>query len=406
MMSNEYKTWKELRADFANYTRAERNGIIVLAVLCLLGSLYMLYDRNFRVEEYDYTEALLELEEAFGKEEKAIVVKEVELFQFNPNTVTENEMLRLGFEKRAISTFMKYRNSGAKFRNEKDLVRVYSIDSSDIARVRDYLVFHTPKENSSRSKKSKPFKKLSPPTLFDFDPNTVSKEDLMRLGLSKKVIKTMLNFRNKATFRKPSDVAKIYGLKENQFKSLLPYIKIAAPKKQYLADERFIDSAAVKVKQKRFTEANYASDVVEKKSIDINRATEEEWQRIDGIGPTYARMINKFRSKLGGFYSIEQIGETYGLPDSTYQKIVPYVKVTEPTTRIQINLIKHDSLAKHPYLSYKQAKVVTNYRAQHGPYRGPKDVFKVRIFSREKWERIVPYLDYETAVDTFNHDMN
>jgi len=408
-MSNDYKTWKELKAEFVKYTRAERNGIIILASLCLIGAGYRLYDRyQFRNSEYDYTEVIAELEKALGNDTgqglEKIKSKKIELFKFNPNTVNKEEMLRLGFKERAIATFMKYRNSGAKFRSEKDFAKVYSIDSTDIARVKDYMFFTPPTKSSFKPKNSAPKKKFQAPTLFDFDPNLAKANDLKKLGLSEKVIRTLLNFRKKGSFRKASDLAKIYGLSEAKYQALLPYIKIEQPEKTFRKQVAIVDSGVVKTYSPEYKKARYPTDEVAKKSIDINRATEEEWQRIDGIGPAYAQMINKFRSKLGGFYAVSQIGDTYGIPDSVYQKILPFVKVSEPLTRIQINLIKSDSLARHPYLSYKEAKVITNYRAQHGPYTGPKDVFKVKIFSKEEWERIVPYLDYETAVDTFNHD--
>ncbi|NJL77073.1 MAG: helix-hairpin-helix domain-containing protein, partial [Saprospiraceae bacterium] len=38
----------------------------------------------------------------------------------------------------------------------------------------------------------------------------------------------------------------------------------------------------------------------------------------------YANRIVKFREALGGFASVEQVAETYQLPDSTFQKIKPF----------------------------------------------------------------------------------
>lgn len=62
---------------------------------------------------------------------------------------------------------------------------------------------------------------------FDFNPNTISESDLNRLGLSEKVIKTILMFRSKGgTFRKVDDLNKIFGITNATFQKLKPYIKL------------------------------------------------------------------------------------------------------------------------------------------------------------------------------------
>ncbi len=405
-MANEYKSWRELRDAFFTYTRAERNGIFVLVTLIVLLNCYHLYCKFFRVETYDYSAAIAEIDAAF-EDSKEITEAKISLFEFNPNFVTEEEMLKLGFKSRAIKTFLKYRSAGAKFRNINDFEKVYSIDSLDIERVKDYIVFDQPKSTHKNQKRKPSTKtkvvKSAAPTLFDFDPNTASEKDLKRLGISQRVAKTMLKFRSKGAFRKPSDLSKIYGLRKDQFEKLLPFIKIKQHKSTAKHKVKSLEDSSIEAGSKKLDFRKKWVDTVAYKSIDINRATVEEWQRIDGIGPTYAKMINKYRSKLGGFFDVSQVGETYGIPDSVFQKVIPFVKSSSPLEKIPINFILTDSLAKHPYLTWKQANVITNYRSKHGPFSSPREIAKVKIFTKEKWERIVPYLDYETAVDTFDH---
>ena len=401
---NEYKSFKELRDAFFNYTRAERNGIYVLVVILILVGTYKLIDKFYWMSGPSYTPIEQKVDSSkITKEE--VATQKTKYFPFDPNTVSKEEMLLLGFKEKAIKTFMNYRSTGAKFKNVADFERVYSIHKEDIERLREYIQFASDKKNIPTKKKAfktPEIKEKKAPALFYFDPNTATEAELSRLGLSNKVVKTMLKFRKRGSFRKTSDLAKIYGLSDEQFEQLLPFIKIKpkerpvyTPKKNYrdtIADQSYI----------KHKKPSYAKDTVAYKSIDINKATNEEWQRINGIGPTYAKMINNFRGKLGGFYQVEQIAETYGLPDSVFQKIVPYVKESSPPFKIPINQIPIDSLAKHPYLTWKQARVVINYRTHHGPYKGPNDIAKVKIFTKEKWESIVPYLDYRVEVDTIN----
>jgi DNA uptake protein ComE-like DNA-binding protein len=61
--------------------------------------------------------------------------------------------------------------------------------------------------------------------------------------------------------------------------------------------------------------------------IDINSADTTSFIALPGIGSKLAARIINFRDKLGGFYSVAQVGETFGLPDSTFQKIKQYLKL-------------------------------------------------------------------------------
>ena len=62
---------------------------------------------------------------------------------------------------------------------------------------------------------------------FRFNPNTVSLEDLMRLGFSEKQAQSILNYRAKGgRFRRPADFAKSYVVADSVFDRLEPYIDI------------------------------------------------------------------------------------------------------------------------------------------------------------------------------------
>ena len=67
--------------------------------------------------------------------------------------------------------------------------------------------------------------------------------------------------------------------------------------------------------------------------IDVNTADTTAFISLPGIGSKLAARIITFREKLSGFYSVEQIGETYGLPDSTFQKIKQYLKLDNASVK-------------------------------------------------------------------------
>ncbi|RMF31225.1 MAG: helix-hairpin-helix domain-containing protein, partial [Bacteroidetes bacterium] len=132
-------------------------------------------------------------------------------------------------------------------------------------------------------------------------------------------------------------------------------------------------------------------------TLDINRSSEEDWQRLRGIGPTYARRIVHFREKLGGFSSIEQVGETYNLPDSVFQKIRPHLQPSPIFRPLPLNRADFETLNAHPYIRYRQARFLVRYREQHGPIPNAAAFRKAAygVFSESEIERLLPYLDFK-----------
>ncbi len=156
--------------------------------------------------------------------------------------------------------------------------------------------------------------------LSNFDPNTIDYDGLIKLGLNGKIAHTIINYRNKGgKFYKPDDIKKIYGLNEDQAKELIPYIRISSTQKGNKYNEPF------KEKTK-----NYPKQITKKiKPIDINSATAEEWKSLPGIGDVLSNRIVKFRSKLHGFSSVQDVKRTYGLSDSAFQFILPYLSLSD-----------------------------------------------------------------------------
>lgn len=130
--------------------------------------------------------------------------------------------------------------------------------------------------------------------------------------------------------------------------------------------------------------------------ISINQADEKEWAQLWGIGEVLSRRIVLFRDKMGGFTHIDQVGQTYGLADSVFQRIRPKLRLETPHKRWPVNQLSAEELAQHPYISVRQAKALITYREKSGPFSSPVAFQEMRIFSREEHQRLAPYLDFST----------
>jgi competence ComEA-like helix-hairpin-helix protein len=220
--------------------------------------------------------------------------------------------------------------------------------------------------------------------MFNFDPNAATESELLRLGLPAWTVRSILNYRAKGGgFRSKDDFRKIYNLKTEDYSRLEPYIVFS----QIAASREAPRSATFS--------GGDSPKWATPKTLDINQAELEEWQRLPGIGEKRAQQIMQFRTALGGFVSVEQLGEMYGLPDSVFQKIRPMLVLAAGAVRkINLNAASPEELDKHPYISPKQAKLVVAYREQHGAFSSVDELTKIAAFTDKKWlEKLRPYLD-------------
>ena len=218
---------------------------------------------------------------------------------------------------------------------------------------------------------------------FYFDPNTLKPAGWQRLGISGRTIQTIQNFIAKGgKFYKPEDIGKIWGLRKEEVERLLPYVKIPARPSPVYTNYKNGDADKYYEKQK-YAIAN----------VDINLGDTTAFISLPGIGGKLATRIVAFREKLGGFYAIEQVAETFGLPDSTYKKIKDKLVMANPTVKkININNATVDELKTHPYIRYNIANAIVQYRLQHGSYKDINDIKKIMLVTDEIYNKAAPYL--------------
>ncbi len=224
-----------------------------------------------------------------------------------------------------------------------------------------------------------------------FDPNTVSEAALLQMGLRAKLVRTLINYRSKGgKFRKPSDLARIYGMDQKTYENIAPFIQIRD------ADLRDL-AANTKGPTSNQSEAAFKGNHSASFKIDVNTADTTDWKRLPGIGSRLALRIVNFREKLGGFRSVAQVAETYALPDSTYRLILPMLVYKAMDMRtLNINAASLQELQQHPYISYTIAKAIVAYRTQHGAFGRVEDLQRIMLMTDSIYQRIYPYLSVES----------
>jgi len=134
----------------------------------------------------------------------------------------------------------------------------------------------------------------------------------------------------------------------------------------------------------------------QKTKIDINTSDSATIVRLPGIGPVLSARIIKYRHLLGGFATIEQLKEVYGLSEETFEKIKGRV-VADSTqiTRININSATYKELLRFPYFEKYEVSAILKYRELKGRITEIEDLAENKLITREKVYKVRPYLKYD-----------
>ncbi len=224
-----------------------------------------------------------------------------------------------------------------------------------------------------------------PAKRFPFDPNTLDEPGWLALGLPARNVRTILHYRAKGgRFRRPEDLQKIYGLSPALAEQLIPYVRIAT-----VADQT---GEARPEPDNRLPYPAKPAVVV-----DVNTATVEEWKALRGIGDVLASRIVRFRDKMGGFRSIDQVAKTYGLSDSVFRSIRPQLvmQATPVVHRININTAAAWDMYRNGLVDKQVAKAIVVYREQHGPYRSVAGIRNIPFITDSLYKTLEPLFTAE-----------
>jgi competence ComEA-like helix-hairpin-helix protein len=216
--------------------------------------------------------------------------------------------------------------------------------------------------------------------LFTFNPNTATKEDFLNLGFSSYLASRIDNYRSKkGRFYIKSDLLKIYGMDSGLYKQVFAFIDLPeerAFKKNELADPK--ETAAILSKEK----------------FDVNLADTTQLIRVYGIGSKLSQRIIKYRNQLGGFVSMDQLREVYGLDTAVVNELnrKAFVASDYQPKKIDLNAATEKELSTHPYIKYSLAKAIAAYRFQHGNFNSVEDLKKIALVDETFYNRIKSYL--------------
>jgi DNA uptake protein ComE-like DNA-binding protein len=239
-------------------------------------------------------------------------------------------------------------------------------------------------------------KEINEPNFTSFDINKANANQLQASGFPQFLAERIVKYREKVKpFDSKSELLKIYDLDSSFYNKIYPYIRISKIENK----EKQLKSGNKEIKkvQKTVFKKDIKINSSKLKPVAINNADTLQLQEIYGIGPAYSKRIIDYRELIGGYKSLNQLNEVYGLKKENLDSLKKYIFIRmkfEPR-QLKVNTVDADSLQSHPYISYKEANLIINFRNQHGQYESSNDFYKIKVLDSAWVKKVSSYFSFE-----------
>ncbi len=350
--------------DYFESNASQRRGALVLLVLiAIVGISYLLNSRNPAQLKLIFHEQKVVVQSNDIKVD-SVPIESDQLVKFNPNIINKEKWIKLGFSEKQAQIILNYRSSIGGFKTSKDLAKCYVIDSVKFRQLLPYLLVPKIKYNDNTCT-----------ALF------LLKSDTPIYYLNQK-FDNLFYLRSGNSYK--------YYIGKDLSKSILDSICESLDSIEFEnASIELLD--CFKLKKINYKQSKLAVSVNE---LDLNLTSAKELTSIRGIGAVLSLRIIEYRNSLGGFISVNQLDEVFGLDNETLQTIKNKVTINDtiPLRKLNINQLTIDSLKSHPYINWNLANAIVQFRIQHGNYDSFEKIKSIHLVNNKIYLKIAPYL--------------
>ncbi|AWX45456.1 hypothetical protein HME9304_02470 [Flagellimonas maritima] len=220
-----------------------------------------------------------------------------------------------------------------------------------------------------------------PKISYSFNPNYITDYKGYTLGMSINEIDRLHAFRASDRFINSAEqFQQVTKVSDSMLNVLSPFFKFpdwTQKKSNY---------GSKKSKLQKSTETS--------KTLDINSASIEDLKEINGIGNKLSARIIKFRDRLGGFLTNEQLYDVYGLNMEVANRVLRKYQVLKPPSikKINVNNATSSEISSLVYITYQVAERIVEYRRVNGRINTFDELTGIEGFPSNKLDRITLYL--------------
>lgn len=357
---------KQLIRDYFTFSRNERKGLIILIfiifVLAVANKLVFYFEKPAVIDKALLDSArqkLGEYNDSLYETEPAKV-----LFYFNPNLIDSLALDSLNVPDQVKLNLLRYRSKGGYFKSGEDLHKIYGMTEDVYSGILPYVLFDDQKPDSRRTQSSV--------ELFAFNPNSATDKEFEMLGFSEKQIAVIRKYLSKSgNFKTKDDFLRLRIIDEDQKSKISDWINLP---------EATTEIQKVILERKKTV------------PIELNSADTTLLKQLPGIGSVLAKRIVKYRDLLGGFCSIAQLNEVYGMSEQTVNLIKSRVEVNALLiNKLDLNFGDKSEFSKHPYLKNTLAVKIIKFRSRYGKINNLEVLRDSMILNIDEYTRIKPY---------------
>lgn len=288
-------------------SKSHAKGVIVLifSILAIQLVIYLftlVYKGDFSFKTRNVAKIFNTNTSALNQRNEEVIIKP-QRFKFDPNKLSEDGYLKLGFSKSQVNSILKYRSKIGRFKSKKDFAKLYVVSDSLYKELENFIV-----------------------------------------------IEPYVNVNSKI-----SGVSRVKTVNKPNSETTIPKGSNSGEEGTYKGDVREYKSA--------IKELNKAP----KHMVDINSADSLELISLPGIGPYFASKILSYRERLGGYAKAEQLFDIYGIDDQKFEMISSRIIVdTLLLKKIDLSVVNEKELSKHPYIGSYVARGIVRFREKMG----------------------------------------
>lgn len=225
-------------------------------------------------------------------------------------------------------------------------------------------------------------KRNSKPKIYPFNPNFITDFKGYKLGMSVAEIDRLLAFRKTNRYvNSAAEFQQVTQVSDSLLAQIAPFFKFP----DWVKDKNRHSFSQSKSFEKKAPAV-----------IDINLATQEDLKAVYGIGDGLSERILKEKERLGGFVSMQQMADVWGLSADVVAKLQASFKVSQipEVKKVKINEATVKELTQFSYFRYALAKSIVTYRSMNGGIKGVEDLVKISGFPIDKVDIIALYLEF------------
>ncbi len=235
-------------------------------------------------------------------------------------------------------------------------------------------------------------------SLFVFDPNTVTYEELRTMGFDKMTAVGIVKYRARGkVFSIREDFALCYGITDSAYERLKPYIRIdakyAPEPLEHSVRDKYRHRDTLPVRERRFFPRPT-------EPFGIDTVGYAYLRRI-GFSARQARALLKYRDRFGGIRDMDELRDCYFISGEMADTLERYVVFPEPDPHeglVEINSADSATLRSVSGIGAKTTVAIMEYRRLLGGFRSIDQIAELKCVTKDNFERISKQIYCDSCV--------